>query len=102
VIACLWPVGDQAAKVFMTAFYKELVFRRATGPVDLRMALDHSRDALRSWIAAVSTSRVQRRDGRNLRPVAMEGVEGPQVDPEVADALVWAPFILLGDPILGN
>ena len=66
------------------------------------MVLDHSRDALRSWIAAVSTSRVQLRDLSNLRPVAEEGVEGPQADPGAADALVWAPFILLGDPILGN
>ena len=101
VIACLWPVGDQAAKVFMTAFYKELISRRAVGPVDLRVVLDHARNALRTWLSTTTTGRVQRRDGRSLRPKAT-GAATPQVGPEVADALEWAPFILLGDPILGN
>ena len=102
VIACLWPVGDQAAKVFMTAFYKELVSRRSPGPVDLRLVLDRARNGLRAWLAPMFSSRVQRRDGRNLRPVALESVEIPQVAPDVADTLGWAPFILLGGPILGN
>lgn len=102
VIACLWPVGDQAAKVFMTAFYKELARRRATGPVDLRVVMDHARDALRANLASSSPSPVRRRDGRNLSPVATGRMEIPQVDPEVANALSWAPFILLGDPILGK
>ncbi len=31
VIACLWPVGDAAARIFMTAFYKEFVLSRAVG-----------------------------------------------------------------------
>lgn len=102
VIACLWPVGDQAAKVFMTAFYEKLILRRATGPVELRRVMDHARHALRSWIASVPRGSVQRRDGRHLNPVAMAREKSPEVDPEVVDALAWGPFILFGDPILGN
>jgi len=102
VIACLWPVGDEATKIFMTQLYKELTARRAVGPVDLRVVLDDARNALRAWVRAASAAGVQRRDGRSMRPKMMDMVERPKVDPEVADALQWAPFILLGDPILGH
>jgi CHAT domain-containing protein/tetratricopeptide (TPR) repeat protein len=102
VIACLWPVNDEVAKIFMTAFYKELVSRRAAGHVDLRVVLDEARRALRTLLPAVSTAGAGRRDGRSLRPEAMPSMNRPKVDPAVADALKWAPFILLGDPILGD
>ena len=100
VIACLWPVDDQAAKVFMTAFYRELVSRRATGPVDLRVVLDIARAALRAWLPSAPAGHPPRRDGRDLEPMA--AAAKPQVEPEVADSLAWAPFILIGDPIVGN
>ena len=102
VIACLWPVGDETAEIFMTAFYKELVPRRAAGPVDLRVVLDEARKVLRTKYDAASTASARRRDGRSLRPKAVGRTERPKVDPVVADALTWAPFILFGDPILGG
>jgi CHAT domain-containing protein/tetratricopeptide (TPR) repeat protein len=101
VIACLWPVGDEAAKIFMTAFYKELVARRKSGAVDLRLVFDEARKQLRAWRSATSTASARRRDGRFFRSKAMDGEEPPPADPEVVDALAWAPFILLGNPVLG-
>ncbi len=97
VIACLWPVEDEAARIFMTKLYSELAARRATGPVDLRVVFDEARRAVRAGFRA-STGAV-RRDGRTLRP--REAPATPQSDPAVVDALGWASFILLGDPILG-
>ncbi len=102
VIACLWPVGDEAAKVFMTAFYKEFVLSRASGPVDLRVVLDKARKTLCAKSAANSVTVIQRRDGRSLRPETMDSQTKIKIDPAIADALEWAPFILLGDPILGG
>lgn len=102
VIACLWPVGDKASKVFMTAFYKELVLHRAAGPVDLRVVLDKARKELRTKLPGKSVAGARRRDGRSLRPAVVSSPHMPKVDPAVADALRWAPFILLGDPILGG
>ena len=100
VIACLWPVGDNAARIFMSAFYKEFVSRRAIGPVDLRVVLDHARRELCAYLPTEPAVRSRRRDGRNLTPAMMEKVARPQIDPMLTDALTWAPFILIGDPIL--
>jgi CHAT domain-containing protein/tetratricopeptide (TPR) repeat protein len=101
VIACLWPVGDQAAAVFMEAFYGTLTDRRESGRVDLREALDDARAALRRWLAESSGEAGRLRNGRDLAPAQREaGAAMPS--PEVTDALVWAPFVVLGDPVVGG
>jgi CHAT domain-containing protein len=95
VVACLWPVGDQAAEVLMTAFYSTLSRTRATGVTDLRVVLDEARAALDVWVRTNDQGR--RRDGsRDLLPA---GVTGPAVDPSVDRVLAWAPFVLYGDPV---
>lgn len=102
VIACLWPVGDEAARIFMTAFYKKFAARRTTGPVDLRLVLDEARRSLRTKFGTVSAVSGTRRDGRSLRPEVAGKIESPKLHPEIAEVLSWAPFIVFGDPILGG
>jgi tetratricopeptide (TPR) repeat protein len=102
VVACLWPVGDEATKIFMMAFFRELIARRIEGSVDLRIVLDVARKSLCTWLRQTSAAGAPRRDGRSVRPKLIESMEKSEVDSVVADALAWAPFILLGDPILGN
>ena len=102
VIACLWPVGDEAAAVCMKAFYEGLVSRRHTAPVDLRLVLEEACSRLRSWLASAhpSTGR-RRRDGRrDFVPVTAESREAEEMDPSLANALAWGPFVLMGYPIL--
>jgi CHAT domain-containing protein/tetratricopeptide (TPR) repeat protein len=101
VIACLWPVRDGVARRFMTAFYGELVSRREVGPVDLRVTLDVARKTLRRRKGAPVPPGERRRDGRDPSRSEPVGARGAP-DPAVADALAWAPFVLLGDPILGD
>jgi CHAT domain-containing protein/tetratricopeptide (TPR) repeat protein len=94
VIACLWPVEDSAARTFMTAFYAALVEHRAAGRLDLRDAFSRASHALRQATDEIAGSHTRRRDGRTAsdqRPFANGAVER---------ALIWAPFILVGDPIV--
>ena len=92
VIACLWPVGDEAAKVFMTTFYKMLVAQRKSGVVDLRLVFDEARKQLRSWLSASSVKSNERRDGRSYSLEAMGYEERTPTDRKVADALVLGTF----------
>jgi hypothetical protein len=64
--------------------------------------LDVARKSLCTWLRQTSAAGAPRRDGRSVRPKLIESMEKSEVDSVVADALAWAPFILLGDPILGN
>jgi tetratricopeptide (TPR) repeat protein len=102
VIACLWPVGDEAAEVFMKAFYASITKRRkGSGEVDLRDVCDDARTDLRGWLAAAGNSAVRRRDGREITPEEVSpSADQPRLDPVLADTLVWAPFVLVGDPKL--
>ena len=96
VIACLWPIGDASARVFMTALYQWWVPRRGVA-VDLREGMDHARSALRAWLLT-ETARGGPRDGRTISTTPITLPAAP-VDPTTADTLQWAPFILLGDPV---
>ena len=100
VIACLWPVGDDSAAIFMRAFYKRFAAARAQGPVDLRVLLNDARAALRDWLRGDIVATGRRRDGRGISLVP-EAPVAAEADPELASTLSWAPFILLGDPVLG-
>lgn len=101
VIGCLWPVDDVAAEMFMKAFYGALVQRWNSGPVDLRTCMDAGRAAVRTWLASTAAPGGHPRDGTRDMPaeiVAMPG-EAP-LDPTEVAALDWAPFMLIGDPVL--
>ena len=96
VIACLWPVDDQAATAFATALYAALLPAWNAGPADLRMAMASARQAVRAADPAALAG--WRRDGRRGRGPE----QSPAVEPAVADALRWAPFVLFGDPIVAG
>jgi tetratricopeptide (TPR) repeat protein len=99
VIGCLWPVEDQAAATFATALYKALVPAWSAGPADLRQAMASARQAVQGVPASMAPDRIAvRRDGRrNLSPEPTAAA-----DPAVGDALRWAPFVLVGDPVLAG
>lgn len=100
VIACLWPVGDQATSKLMISFYEKLVSGRKNGPVDLRVALDAARTDLRAWLDSLSPStKMQRRDGRRGNLAGTEEVSAQPINPELAKILTWGPFMLLGHPM---
>jgi CHAT domain-containing protein len=97
VLACLWPIRDDAARVFMEAFHSWWAPRRGVR-ADLREGLDHARSSLRIWLAASAQAEPDaRRDGRSI---SAHPPAGPASDlpADVAAAVDWAPFILLGDP----
>ena len=101
VIGCLWPVDDVAAEMFMKAFYGALVQAWNSGPVDLRTCMDAGRAAVRTWLTSTAAPGGHPRDGtRDMPPeiAAMPG--GAPLDPADAMALDWAPFMLIGDPVL--
>jgi len=98
VVACLWPVADAAAETFMVAFYQNLTAQmRDNGVIDFVSAFDQARATLRDWLKSTSPAD-RRRDGRDLALSKDAVVQGETRD--VADALMWAPFILLGQPVL--
>lgn len=115
-IASLWPVNDTSAAVFMIEFYAALETARAQHDwIDLREVMDAARAAVRAWLAGESTSSAviavgapvadataHARDGRDLTPVDDEAEIAPprERDPETRAMLHWAPFVLIGDPIL--
>jgi CHAT domain-containing protein/tetratricopeptide (TPR) repeat protein len=101
VIGCLWPVDDIAAEMFMKAFYGELVQAWNSGPVDLRACMDAGRAAVRTWLASAAVPAGHARDGTRDMPAEIAGAPGQApLDPADAAALSWAPFILIGDPVL--
>ncbi|HWZ72684.1 MAG TPA: CHAT domain-containing protein [Casimicrobiaceae bacterium] len=100
VVACLWPVADEATAVLMEAFYAALVREQKVGPVDLRPVLDEARAALRSWLdASAPYAGAPRRDGREVPPEE-EAAEAPMADLPADHVLTWGPFMLLGQPVV--
>jgi tetratricopeptide (TPR) repeat protein len=98
VVACLWPVEDVAAKIFMKAFYRNIVEQLPGGTVDLVSALDAARTALRSNLeTAPELPRGHRRNGRNF---TLAEVPNEEERRDVFNALTWAPFMLFGQPVL--
>ena len=98
VLACLWPVGDETARIFMSAFYKTLAIERAKGAVDLRLLLARAQEAVATADASkLATS--QRRDGRP-RSVSPAHLPEPHAEPD--RIALWAPFVLLGSPALAT
>ena len=101
VVGCLWPVDDVAAEVFMNAFYQRLVQAWNEASVDLRTCMDAGRAAVRAWAASSAVPAGHARDG--TRDMAVEDVTtsgGAEPDPAATAALAWAPFTLIGDPVL--
>jgi CHAT domain-containing protein len=97
VVASLWPVDDEYAKSFMTAFYQDLTSIRPNESADLRLLLRQARESA-SQQSRQSSGNV-RRDGRHFGyPIADQ--PPATTDPLVADALMWAPFCLFGHPVL--
>jgi len=99
VIACLWPVGDEAASVFMQAFYEWFVPRRRSGPADLREGLGIARSTLRGWLDSRSYVTEPRRDARVGPEQTVTDAAGS--DPETSAIGDWGPFVVLGNPLLG-
>jgi tetratricopeptide (TPR) repeat protein len=102
VLACLWPVSDEACSVFMIAFYKELKRRMSEGPIDLRIILDQARNGLRAWLGEKNSTNAspRRRDGIRELPSNTVASEPVSEEPFISDALKWGPFVLSGQPIL--
>jgi tetratricopeptide (TPR) repeat protein len=98
VVACLWPVADAAAEKFMVTFYQNLTAQMKAGVLDLVDAFDQARVALKVWLA--SSARLpagRRRDGRDL---VLSQAEVMAEENDVRETLMWAPFILIGQPVL--
>jgi CHAT domain-containing protein len=92
VLACLWPVSDHGAQIFMTAFYKELARLRDAGCIDLRVAFNRAQIELRAATDEVlGTDSIRRNsdDSYSRKP-----------ERTVDEILLWAPFILVGDPLV--
>jgi CHAT domain-containing protein/tetratricopeptide (TPR) repeat protein len=101
VVGCLWPVDDIAAEVFMGAFYQKLVQTWDEAPVDLRTCMDAGRLAVRTWAQSSAAPAGYARDGS--RDMAIEDAAAlgqGELTPAAAAALAWAPFTLIGDPVL--
>lgn len=92
VVACLWPVGDEAAREAMVAFHTALVGMDGAER-DIRLALDVGRTTL-SGRAAPAVAMV--RDGRDVIPDS--GPNSAPLDPAVAATLDWASFVAVGRP----
>lgn len=102
VLATLWPVDDASARVFMTRFYRELArAREGASLVDLRPVVDRARAALREWLRSRAGELPTRlRDGRDLAFDLGAPAGGTEIDGTTAEALHWAPFVLIGNPIV--
>jgi tetratricopeptide (TPR) repeat protein len=100
VLASLWPVDDEYARLFMIAFYDALIQAQTNDTIDLRLVLGEARNSLRKKLRLYEQRTTKRRDGRDLSPNAEEG-NGHLVNSlEVRDAIAWSPFALYGMPIL--
>jgi CHAT domain-containing protein/tetratricopeptide (TPR) repeat protein len=97
VLACLWPVGDRSAAIFMEAFYGWFAPRRHLPELDLRQGMEVAQRALRADIAEQRVTG-RRRDGRDLSVEAPPYIDA--ADSSVVAAADWAPFILVGRPVL--
>jgi len=96
VVASLWPVGDEVAFYLMRQFYDEFLKKRNTGAVDVRVVMDHARESLRRALAEHLRAYASRRDGGSTVP-------SDQVLSANQEALLsWAPFVVMGDPIVGR
>jgi CHAT domain-containing protein len=82
VVACLWPVGDQAAQSAMEAFHRTF---SKPAQSDVFAALDTARSILRASDAGTGTVR----DGRGRQLTQSLPLE---------QALNWSAFIALGLP----
>lgn len=100
VVACLWPVEDEDAKLFMTTFYTCLNEARKDDRqvVDLREILDVARESLRGQLTVERPSS-KRRDGRDFHLDDVEE-ERTSANTNVSDVLSWGPFVLFGKPIV--
>lgn len=98
VIASLWPVDDNSAEAFMTAFYSKLSSLRGSGLIDLRELMDHARTQVRETAKLGGLS--VRRDGRELIIDEPDDVSPPVLDAQQAAMMHWAPFVLIGEPTL--
>lgn len=100
VIGCLWPVNDIATKVFMVAFYRKLVSAWDHAPVDLRTCMEAGRAAVRDWAGPPAVATGKARDGTRDMPSELSVADADRLDPTLAGMLAWAPFVLIGDPVL--
>lgn len=99
VLASLWPVADQAAAAFMTAFHESVARQRRHGNGDLRVALEEARRSV-SAQPMTSVEIGRRRDGRRINePALSTAVAASEVRPgDASDAV--AAFVLIGRPTL--
>jgi tetratricopeptide (TPR) repeat protein len=91
VVASLWSVGDENARIVMRTFHTALKGAQPDAK-DYRIALDVARAALTAGNAPI-TGKI--RDGRDIRP------EDAPPDPAWAESsmdLDWASFVVVGDP----
>lgn len=97
VIASMWPVDDTFAKIFMTTFYNGLEYAAQSGSVDLRLVL--ARAVEEAQKRAQQEPSTRRRNGRHAGLAGVK-VDEKAADPDVEAALAWAPFCLIGAPML--
>ncbi len=97
VIASMWPVDDTSAKMFMTSFYNGLDRAAQSGLVDLRLILVQAIEDVRKQTQWEQSTR--RRNGRHAGLPGIK-VEEKAIAPDVKAALAWAPFVLIGVPLL--
>jgi hypothetical protein len=95
VLACLWPIRDAVARIFMGAFYAALARERVNGDVDLRLVVDEARSAVGAQADASMLANGRRRDGR---PVPATHTPASTTSPDGVE--LWAPFVLFGRPTL--
>jgi hypothetical protein len=92
VVACLWPVGDAAARQAMTAFHASRLTSK-TGSRDLRTALDDGRNAL---VVGAPLPSAAVRDGRDVKPEDL--IYEKPIAPELLATMDWASFVAVGNP----
>ncbi len=97
VLACLWPVQDAVARIFMGAFHAALARERAKGPVDLRLLVAEAQLAVVARADASMLAHGRRRDGR---PMPAPATHTPASTSAPNSVGLWAPFVLLGRPTL--
>ncbi|MBR0840865.1 CHAT domain-containing protein [Bradyrhizobium liaoningense] len=90
VVASLWSVGDENARVFMRAFHATLK-DAPDQEKDYRTALDAGRAAL---AAGQASGGGKVRDGRDILPQDV----APQPVADALSDLDWASFVVVGDP----
>jgi CHAT domain-containing protein len=102
VVACLWPVEDAVAEQFMVTFYDSVTVQMRRGAIDFVAAFDEARAKLRTWLGSTTIPREsQRRDGRDIALSEDELDESVELTSDaILDAMMWAPFVLIGRPVL--